>query len=69
MPEVNALPGGAAPAANEDPFFCLLEDDKLVTGVRVETDRFLEAVNEREVLLLIRVITKDTEAIWANVGL
>lgn len=69
IPEANALPLGAAPVAGEDPFYCLLEDDKLVTGIRVETDRFLDAANEREVLLVIRVVTKYTEAIWANVGL
>lgn len=69
LPEVNALPPGAVPAAGEDPFYCLLEDDKLVTGIRVEADRFLDAANEREGLLLIRVTTKYTEAIWANIGL
>ena len=30
------------PGADEDPFFCLLEDDKLITRVSVETDRLLE---------------------------
>ena len=69
MPEVQELPPGATPRPDEDPFYCLLEDDKLVTGIRVETDRFLDAANDREVLLLIRVITKYTQAIWANLGL
>ncbi len=69
VPEVNALPPGATPGLGEDPFYCLLEDDKLVTGIRVEADRFLDAAHEREVLLVIRVITKYTQAIWANLGL
>ena len=32
------------PLADEDPFFCLLEDDSLVTQVSVETDVLLEPV-------------------------
>jgi hypothetical protein len=31
-----------APQEGEDPFFCLLEDDKLITHVSVETDVLLE---------------------------
>jgi len=68
-PEENALPTDARPGDGEDPFYCLLEDDKLVTAVRVEADRLLDARNDREVLLIIRVFTKHTEAIWENVGL
>lgn len=30
------------PAEDEEPFFCLLEDDKLITRVSVETDRLLQ---------------------------
>lgn len=33
------------PAANEDPFFCLLENDRLITGLEVETDRLLKTVD------------------------
>lgn len=35
------LRGNELPADGEDPFFCLLEDDKLVTRILVESDRFL----------------------------
>ena len=38
----NELPSGAAPKADEDPFFVLLEDDNQVTGLTVETDVLLE---------------------------
>lgn len=69
VPEANALPAGVVPGPGENPFFCLLEDDKLVTSIRVETDRLLDPQNEREVLLLMRVTTKYTEVIWANIGL
>jgi hypothetical protein len=69
VPEENALPKGIVPGPSESPYYCLLEDDKLVTGIRVETDRLLDPQNEREVLLVIRVTTKYTSAIFANVGL
>lgn len=47
---------GATPEADESPFFCLLEDDSLITGLSVRTDRLLvDDVNKREVLLIIRV--------------
>jgi hypothetical protein len=32
---------GATPSANETPFCCLLEDDKLITEVKVVTDELL----------------------------
>jgi hypothetical protein len=35
------LAGNESPAAAEDPFYCLLEDDDLVTGLKVETDMLL----------------------------
>lgn len=34
-----------APEADEHPFYCLLEDDKLISKVAVETDRLLEDLN------------------------
>jgi len=68
-PEENALPSGARPGDGEEPFYCLLEDDKLVTALRVEADRLLDARSEGEVLLVIRVFTKHTEATWGNIGL
>ena len=41
------LRGNEEPSEGEDPFFCLLEDDKLVTGLAVESDRFLIPPNGR----------------------
>lgn len=35
------------PSEDENPFFCLLEDDSLITKVAVETDMLLESVSER----------------------
>jgi hypothetical protein len=41
IPGSAAETGGATPQIDETPFFCLLEDDRLITEVRVTTDRLL----------------------------
>ncbi len=46
---------------DEQPFFCLLEDDKLITKLSVDTDRMLEPVNgngSNDVRLFIKVLIK-----------
>lgn len=40
--------GLTPPADDEDPFFCLLQDDRLITHVSVETDNLLEPVSAPE---------------------
>ena len=56
------------PESNESPFFCLLEDDSLITEVRVETDRLLTPLsankNENDVVLVIGVEVKG----WTELG-
>lgn len=51
--------GQATPQSGEDPFYVLLQDDKLITHVSVTTDELLEAVPDvppdNAVRLLIRV--------------
>lgn len=44
----NELRGSETPADGEDPFFCLLDDDKAVTGLSVQTDTFLGAGGDAE---------------------
>ena len=39
----NEMRGNEIPQVGEDPFFCLLEDDKLVSQFSVETDMLLDA--------------------------
>jgi hypothetical protein len=41
IPENLDETGGQGPGADETPFFCLLQDDRLITEVRVNTDRLL----------------------------
>jgi len=68
--EPTALPSGALPGPDETPFFTLLEDDRLLTGISVRTDRLLDAnAGQSEVLLLIRVTTRASRATFANLGL
>lgn len=54
------IPVGFKPSDEEDPFYCLLEDDALITSVEVITDRLLESADPREVVLFIHVVTKTT---------
>ncbi len=71
MPRVpTELPADATPAPDEDPYFCLLENDNLVTSLSVKTDQLLEpAANSAEVLLLIHVRTKVTMGSALNLSL
>jgi hypothetical protein len=38
----SALPEGISPTADEEPLFCLFEDDNLIIGLTIKTDRLLE---------------------------
>ncbi len=52
---------------NEDPFFCLLEDDILITNLSVTTDRLLEPCDSNShVKLIIRVQIKKVPMIGGN---
>ena len=57
------LPRGAAPTETQKPFFCLLEDDSLITHLAVTTDRLLEPTEHQlDVMLLLHVRVKVTRA-------
>ena len=59
IPEVKELPADASPTADQVPFFCLLENDPLITAVRLESDRLYEADGKRDrVRLVIKVTVK-----------
>jgi hypothetical protein len=68
--ELNALPSDDKPRDDEEPFFCLLEDDSLITKVSVNTAQLLEErTHSSEVVLFIYVKTKITELTYGNLGL
>lgn len=52
---------GDPPTADEDPLFCLLTDDKLITEIRIVTDRLLTPIasegHEHDVQLIIHART------------
>ena len=43
---LDELGGYERPGTDEQPFFCLLEDDKQISKVAVETDMLLEPIGE-----------------------
>jgi len=56
LPKQSEIPPTAEPAADQDPFFCLLEDDSLITAFRVESERLLvQPEDSTRVQLVIRV--------------
>lgn len=69
--ETAALPDNVLPSSDETPFFCLLEDDSLITNVDIQTAHWLEpdVQDSDEVVLLLRVRTKPTRVTWGNMGL
>jgi hypothetical protein len=62
--EASALPSGTVPDEAQIPFFCLLQDDSLITKLSIEADRLLDPVKDiSEVLALIRVKLASTKAL------
>jgi hypothetical protein len=69
----NELVGNEAPASDEDPFFCLLEDDDLVTGFTVQADTLLDPPKdgdggEARVKLIVSVELKPDDVTMFNLG-
>ncbi|MEV4202260.1 hypothetical protein [Micromonospora globbae] len=66
----NEVPKGWTPTADEDPLHCLLDDDKLITRVNVNTDRLLTpGADPKDVVVTIQVTVKGFTATWGNLGL
>ena len=64
---INELPKGVSPETSETPFFCLLQDDLLISAVSVKTDRLLvPATSTATVHLDIRVTTQPTRLVIDN---
>ena len=64
---LNALPKQSQPAADQQPFFCLLEDDNLIAALSVQTEQLLEPVEDKsEVDLTIRVRPRTVANLWGN---
>ena len=48
MPHVSEIDAAAAAGADPEPFYCLLEDDAMISTFSVRTDRLLLAPGEPE---------------------
>jgi len=73
MPEsLSELGGYTTPDDGEEPFFCLLQDDKLISHVSVETDVLLEQIDGgydvNDARLVISVTLRPYHVIISNVG-
>jgi hypothetical protein len=68
MPSSKSDLAGDVPGPSETPFFCLLEDDSLITSIAVTTDRLLLPMDSDErtndVHLIIHVKVSDPNAIF-----
>ena len=68
------LRGHEIPGEGENPFFCLLEDDKLVTHLSVETDTLLDPPkgnterDQRQVKLVVTVDLKPLDVTMFNLS-
>lgn len=68
IPSESELPRKDSPLEGEDPFYCLLEDDKLITRLDIVSDRLLEPDSKpTNVNLIIRVRTKPTQITCDNI--
>jgi hypothetical protein len=74
IPQYNHEIEGFPPAPDEEPFYCLLENDNLITDVSVTTDRLLLPIEQdehiKDVHLLLHITTKilDGERALATWG-
>jgi hypothetical protein len=60
VPRAGEIAATDRPGESEDPFYCLLEDDILVTRLAVTADQLLQPLEPEEVLLVIHVGIKKT---------
>ena len=73
MPRENSEVPVGPPADDENPFFCVLQDDQYIDRVTVTTDRLLSPIDQRvsehvgDVLLIMEVKTvifDNSKADW-----
>ena len=71
MPKnIDEIPSSDEPGEDEVPFFCLLEDDILITKISISSDRLLEfCESESYVKLMVHVKIKQFPQIGANMML
>jgi hypothetical protein len=71
MPAQRSELGSASPAADEDPFYCLLENDKLITKVGTTTAPLLESYDtdrQTHAKIVMKVVVRPYEPHLGNMG-
>jgi len=69
-PSPTELPPDWRPDSDQTPFFCLLQDDKLIGAFSVVSDRLLECPShEQEVISVIHVRVTAVKTTLGNSGL
>ena len=63
------VPAGWVPTAGEQPLHCLLDDDRLISRVSVDTDRLLNPGSTDEVALTIRVRVRASTPTYGSASL
>ena len=68
MPKNRGETGDSSPGNDEDPFFCLLENDNLITEVHVVTDSLLLLPNHKEIKANDAFVVIDVKLNHKNAG-
>jgi hypothetical protein len=63
------IPAQDSPGHQEDPFFCLLDDDERIANLTVAVDRYLDAPDDRSVHVDVFVKTRRIVGTYGNVSL
>lgn len=70
--ECSQIPQGWQPGPDQNPLYCLMEDDNLITEIKVTSDRLLAPLEPDEhknsVELVIHVTTKITNPMVVSIG-
>ena len=67
---LSELPKNISRCESEDPFYCLLEDDNLITSVTVDTDRLLiPLLNKSHVEMFLRISIRKHKDYIATSGI
>ena len=66
IPKKEQIPKDEDPPREGNLFHCVFEDDSLITGVNVKTDRFLNSCSGDEVLIIMCVDISTTRGTFLN---
>lgn len=67
LDQINSL--GSATEGDENPLYCLLEDDALIANVNVTTDRLLISDKPHDIRAIIKVTLHGSKLTWGNMDL